>query len=221
MSGKKAAAIIAIFILAVLACMFFFGGNIKQYVVRQGAIDQINKSLEMSLNLKSGNLETEILEGSYYPKDAPREIQTTFEVDKPNKDKNTRNINFDVVFTYASGQKDVSNITNYEGLYLNIYYPFSRYNKINEETVKSVEVNKTAKGKEYIIYYKDSHLSRRMEWEYCKVQSDYEYFLIDKNDVILQYISETRFKQEDDRASDWVDGKSYLKVELKDYTLVK
>jgi hypothetical protein len=60
-----------------------------------------------------------------------------------------------------------------------------------------------------------------MEWEYCKVQSDYEYFLIDKNDVILQYISETRFKQKDERASDWVDGKSYLKVELKDYTLVK
>lgn len=222
MNLKKIIIIIVMFILAILVCLISFGDSLKAEFATNSAIKKLNNAMEMSLNLKSASMETNILKGSYYPdENPPQKILTDFEVKKPNKDKNSRNINFDVIFYYADQQKEVSNITNYEGIYLNVYYPYSKYNEIDKEKVKSIKVNKVENGTEYIVHYNGSHLSRRLEWEYCKVESDYEYFLINKDGVILDYISETHYKQQDKDTSEWTDGESYLNVKLKDYTLIK
>lgn len=219
---KKVVVVVVIVILAVLVCFISFGDELRMEFANQRAIKKINKAMEMSLNLQSASMETNILKGSYYPdENPPQKIQTDFEVKKPNKDKNSRNINFNVTFYYADYQKEVSNVTNYEGIYLNVYYPYSKYNEIDQEKVKSIKVNKVENGREYIVRYNGSHISRRMEWEYCKVESDLEYFLINKEGVIIDYKSETHYKQQDQNTSEWVDGESYLHVKLKDYTLIK
>lgn len=221
MNVKKIVVIVVIVILAMLVCLISFGDGLREDFTNQRAIKKINKAMEMSLNLKSANLETNILEGSYYPKDAPQKIETSFKVDKPNKDKSTRNIAFDIIFYYADHPKEINNVTNYEGIYLNVYYPYSRYNEINKEKVESIKVNKVDTGTEYLVYYKGSHLSRRAEWEYCKVESDYEYFLINEEGVIIDYKSDTHYKQKDEKNSNWINGESYLHVQLKDYTLLQ
>ncbi len=221
MNVKKFVVTVVIIILTLLICFIFFGDGLREDFTNQRAIKKINKAMEMSLNLESANLETNILEGSYYPTDAPQKIETSFNVDKPNKDKSTRNIAFDITFYYTDHQKEVSNVTNYEGIYLNMYYPYSRYNEIDKEKVESIKVNEVKAGTEYLVYYKGSHLSRRAEWEYCKVESDYEYFLVNEEGVITDYKSDTHYKQKDEKNSNWINGESYLQVQLKDYTLLQ
>lgn len=207
-------------VLIVLMCMTSCGDKDKISFSEKRAIDKINKSLEMSLNLKSASIETNILEDSYHPEGDLVKVETEFNVEKPIKDKNARNIEFNVLFTYEDRQDHVKSYTNYEGIYLNIYYPYPKYNKIESDTVKSVEVSDIDSGKQYIVYYKKTHLSRRVEWEYCKVEEDYETFVIDDEGVIIEYKSNTCYKQKDKNTSTWIDGKSQLDVKLKEYSLL-
>ncbi|MFV0516906.1 MAG: hypothetical protein ACK5MV_05885 [Aminipila sp.] len=180
---------------------------------------KINAALEKSIEIKSGSIETNILEGSYYPKDAPNKIVSDFENLNSKKEKDERNIEFDVTFYYSDREKEVSNRTNYEGLYLNVYYPYERYNKINVDRVEKIVSEKNENGTTYYVYYNGSHLSRREEWADCKVIKDFEYFFIDKEGIITAYTSETSYRIQDKDSQKWSDGKSRLSVKLENYEI--
>ena len=99
MNLKKFVIIVVILILAILVCLISFGDGLKEEFTTNSAIKKINKAMEMSLNLESASMETNILKGSYYPdENPPQRILTEFEVKKPNKDKGSRNINFNITF---------------------------------------------------------------------------------------------------------------------------
>ncbi len=217
MSSKK---FLLLLVFTMVMCMTSCGNEDKIGFTEKRNIEKINKALEMSYQLKSGEIETNILEGSFYPKKDVRKINASFNKDNENKDKEEKNIEFSILFTYDDKQEQVTNLTNYEGIFLNAYYPYDKYNKIENKAVKSVTVNELASGKEYIVLYKGSHFSRRMEWEYCKVEDDYETFLINEDGIIVEYKSETTYKREDSDNSQWVESKSQLSVNLNDYKLL-
>lgn len=221
MNSRKSAIIIKIIaIFALVLFIVLFGSDIKESFQNHRTIKTINKAMEMSLNLGSGSIETNILEGNHFLDEELNKVEAEFNVNNPNKDKKTRNIDFNVIFTYADRQEEVNNVTNYEGIYLNLYYPYTKYNEINSKEVKYLTVNNVDKGKEYFVYYNGSHISSRVEWKYYKVESDYEYFLINDDGVIIEYERDTHYKQKEKKNSKWVDGESHFNVKLKDYTLL-
>lgn len=205
---------LCVLVIVMFAVMTSCSGDSKN-----SAIGDINKALEKSLELKSGSIETNITAGSYYPKEAPMTVTLDFESEEKSKDKDKRNIEFEAFFTYKDSTDEVKNLTNYEGMYLNTYYPYPRYNTVRSESVESITADETDDGTAYYVYYSDSHMSRREEWAFCKVTKDYEYFLIDDDGVITEYSSHTYFQEEDKKTSKWIDGESRLSVKLKEYTL--
>lgn len=181
---------------------------------------KINKALEKATTIKKMYIITEVEEGSLYPKDAAPQMLTNFVAKKPKSKENT-NLDFSYKAFYKDGTvKEVENVTSYEGLYMNSCYPFMHYNRVNKKSVSSVEVKNLRKGAvAYTVHYKKSHFSRRMEWEYCKIKSDYEYFIIDKHGVIVEYISAAEFKEQDEKTGKWNDRSSYLHVKVGGYEL--
>lgn len=181
---------------------------------------KINKALEKSSTIKKMYLVTEVQEGSMYPEDAAPQMLTNFVAQKPKSRENT-NLEFSYKAFYKDGRvEEVENVTSYEGLYMNAYYPFMHYNRVNRKSVSSIEVKNLRKGAvAYTVHYKKSHFSRRMEWEYSKIKSDYEYFVIDKRGVVIEYISAAEFKEQDEKTGKWSDGSSYLHVKVSSYEL--
>lgn len=204
----------AVIVAAVVYGVFFKSYDDGTYT-KNGDIKAIskiiNKSLEKSTSIVKGKLDTEILEGSYSPMEAPDSISTVFTVDT---EKEGANLSFEAVYKRGVKEETVSTETAYEGLYLNTYYPYLQFNEINPKKVDSVKVKRLAEGTRYELAYNQTHESRRMEWAYCDVTKDYEVFLIDENGVIIRYESTAYFNTTDGNK-----GKSSLNVNLSDYEL--
>ncbi len=183
------------------------------------AVKALNGSLDASMELASGQFVTKITPGSYYPEDAPESIFTSINYMEDIKDN--QNVKFNIKEVYSDGRsKSVNNRAQIDSIFLNIYYPYVKYNSLEVKQISQVDVKHYEGGyTSYIFYFKGDHLSRRMEWNYTKVKRDYEYFLINEDGIITRYISETDFVYDQDGPYKGTEGKSKLRVDLKKYTL--
>lgn len=215
MRGKKFTAILfAALLLIMTSC-----GSDGLDKESSKTVEQINKAMERSIELTKGSLETNVTQGDFYKDIYAEKMLLEFEVAEANKDKSKQSLAFKAVFTYGGIENKVENVASYEGIYLNLFYPYLRYNKINTERVESVTTEKTDEGTEYFVYYKDSHRSRRIEWDAGNVIQDYEYFMIDNEGVIVEYESNIDFEYTDEGSEETLQEKSIINVKLTEYSL--
>lgn len=175
--------------------------------------NDVDKALENSVKIGSGYLETEILKGSYAMEKSANKITAAFSVDTETKEE--ANVNINAKYYYNETVENLDVTSRHYGLYLNLYYPYTESHAITRKSVKSIEVEKIKEGTRYTISYDGSHLSRRLEWEYCQVKNDYEIYVIDENGVITRYESVTYFDSQGG-----VPGKSGVTTKLSDYELL-
>lgn len=173
----------------------------------------INKALDNSVLLKRGNIETEILRGSYGLKNPPNRITAAFSVDEETKEE--ANVEFKAKYYYDEYVEDFDIRSKHYGLYLNVYYPYTESHAISPDRVESIEKETIKEGTRYTVTYSGPHTSRRMEWEYCQVVNDYEVFVIDEQGVISRYESVTYYKTQGGVA-----GKSGVTTKMSNYELL-
>ncbi len=164
------------------------------------AINQIsstlNKSIKRGVTLKNLQLVTEISKDVMYPQDPPTQILSNYEAIVKNSDS-FKNLKFSYRAFYADGRVDeVENQTSYKGFYLNVFYPCIQYNEIHPKRIKKIKVKRDDNLTKYIITYKDTHYSRRYEWEYAKVLEDHEVFVIDEDGIIVDYQAITEWEKD-------------------------
>lgn len=197
-------------ILSLTACGQKEGEYDSKWALNQIS-SNLNKSIEKGVNIKKMQLITEISKDTMYPEDSVSQILSNYEAKEAKSEENT-NLDFGYRAFYSDGTtKEVESKTNYKGFYLNVFYPCSEYNKIELKNIDYVQIKKDGKYTIYKVFYDKQHYSRRYEWEYSKVLSDYELFKVDENGYITDYSAVTKWKKAGDK------HESNLRVKVVSY----
>lgn len=204
--------LIVMLILSLAGCEQKEGSYDGKWALSQIS-NTINKSIDKGRQIKKMQLITEISPDVMYPENPPTQILSNFEAAEKDSES-FKNLDFSYMAFYPNGKVDqVESKTAYKGFYLNVFYPCKEYNEIDYDSIKSIDVEKKGKITTYKIQYQKSHYSRRYEWQYAKVVSDYETFKIDEEGVIVDYEAVTNWKK---------DSKTYesvLRAKLVSYEL--